>query len=557
MKLYQPLNQKGQSPKRLPILKYIIPFVWGNDSYESLIRYFDQSDKWKDDQVYNHENEIYEHVRDLINNKVDIKDAIGRAYAYEDGNKIKIQIREDISLDTRFNKINMILFQTNIGFLVMDINADSINNMDEIIAFNYEFKSISSTKDSRITIFDKPCEYGMNCDSHITIHDKPNKNTCIEITDIINKNTKYVYKEIFPDNAKNIRLIYNKKTKEKKFKYSVTETYNLKIFIMKMLSGIEINSFFNQFISNNTITKINAEGKTEGIPQILPRKANVFSIVLLDQRNDIDKLKYTFYRFRKGYKKSYLPSKEECEFINNNEIYRPFENSIWGVAREGFVNLAYMVDNEDTNKFFTNNGYVEKMDNYFYLYILILHQYYGLLNLTKEISRLPNTTDTYLEYRNQKDEFENLIEKRDKINFFYLKCVFEEVSHITHQAVLYEKMEKVLGIEKMINELDLETRRVTDIVSQVRQEQSEKREKKTRKFFTIVTGIFAILTVMEAVWNMVKFMKLDFLCCSNKALNELFTVVCIVIGGSIVIGGIIYLAFLRRDSRKERRKMRR
>lgn len=557
MNLYQSPKQKGQPKKRLPILKYIIPFVWGNDSYENLISFFDKSDKWKDDQLYNHENEIYEHVRDLINNKVDIKDAIGRAYSYKNANKIKIQVSEDISLNTSFNKINMISFQTNIGFLVMDINADTITNMDEIIALNHEFKSIRSTKDNSITIYDKPFECGMKCDSSITIYDKPHKNTCIEITDTINKNTIYVLKEMFPNNAEDIRLIYNKKNKEKEFKYTIPDNYNLKTFIMKMLTGVEINSFFNQFISKNTVKKINVEDQAEGLPQILPRKANIFSIVLVDQMNDIHELKHAFYRFRKGYKESYLPSKEECEFINNNEIYRPFENSIWGIAREGFVNLAYIVDNKDTNKFFTSNGYVDKMDNYFYLYILILHQYYGLLNLTKEISKLPNKTDTYIEYKNQKDEFQNLIEKRDKINFFYLKCVFEEVSHITHQSVLYEKMEKVLGIEKMINELDLETRRITDIVSQVRQKQTEKREKKTRKFFAIVTGIFAILTVMEAVWNMVKFMELDFLCCTNEALNELFTVICIVLGVSIIVGGVIYLVFLRTDNRNERRKMKR
>lgn len=490
------------------INQFVIPFAYNFSTKGKTFNHFitdlcnPEEGKWNPVKVKEDNNELYEHILALIS-----EDLTVNIQTEEDWHKSNyigqvLQLNKqgqyfpNMQLTCKgiarnisfcFEQINLFLFDTGIAFLVLMMNYDQFDDIEQVIVANNQVKAIKHSQ-----LFEAVTKTEMLDVDRIPFEDDNICNTCYEIVDDTDgRKIKYVLKEkiLFEEECiKEMKFISINKVKKLKITHNIISDKSLeyKSLINDILQEFEIITFFNQSFSKS----INRE---------MCNKANVFSAVSIrhEGQNEID-INKAFYRLRKGYTESYNPNENEFSDLNI-EVFKPFNDSFWGVSREGTANMTY--DSNDFMKY----GYAKRVTTYFYLYIIALHQYYGLLYLAKELSAFPSDIDRC----SQDSTYKELTAIRNKCHFFYLKCIFDEVSHITHQALYYERLISVLGIKKMQQEINYETERISGIVEQVKEMEVQKEKETEEKnnyilqlslsFIGIVFSIFSLVSTFDDV----------------------------------------------------------
>lgn len=234
-------------------------------------------------------------------------------------------------------------------------------------------------------------------------------------------------------------------------------------FIMPLINNFKIDDFYaNRWINKKTL--------------LIPDRALVFSSVYEIGDVDIEEQLYmNSYHLGRVYDLSYKMSPLE----KDNNFYRGFEDSIWYTSREGCNN--YLCTKEE-NKFYAST-YLERINTYFYLYILCLGQYYSLLELAHEVSVL--STDEEM-YSSNDNRLESLM---DQIHIFNLKNNYSQVGHLTQHNEFYEYLQKRLGINKMQQELEVELRALFEMIERKKAIKQEK----NYQVLSIIGGIFVVL----------------------------------------------------------------
>lgn len=272
--------------------------------------------------------------------------------------------------------------------------------------------------------------------------------SCEEILQYVYALKEYSYKGV------DFKIVNNEPVKINRF---------YEDFILPLIANFEIDDFYaNRWINNKTL--------------LIPDRALVFSSVYEIGNVDIEEHLYqNSYHFGRAYDTSYKMSPLE---INNN-FYRGFEDSIWYTSREGCNN--YLCTREE-NKFYSGT-YLERIDTYFYLYVLCLGQYYSLLELAHKVSAL--STDEN-KYSSRNSILEEMI---DQIHIFNLKNNYSQVGHLTQHNEFYEYLQNRLGINKMQEELEVELQALFEMIER---KKTIKQEKNNR-VLTIIGGIFVVL----------------------------------------------------------------
>ncbi|MGE5423043.1 MAG: hypothetical protein ACM3QW_07250 [Ignavibacteriales bacterium] len=218
-----------------------------------------------------------------------------------------------------------------------------------------------------------------------------------------------------------------------------------------------------------------------------------------------EQLKQYLFWMRRSFKESYKPAPGEFSLDNNPEVLQLFQNSYWGISVEGLANIAYLVDDDETNQFFSGNYYGNLENTYFFMYLLALHQRYTLLKFIKEAALLPYPLDRKISYKEAQDLNEQIYRLRKKIAYFVLRSTFYQVSNITHHNKLYKQIQQSLGITDLQNELELELQMLASINSieeQIRRDRKDEREKSLEDFITLISTMFVLITTTQAVWSM-------------------------------------------------------
>lgn len=266
--------------------------------------------------------------------------------------------------------------------------------------------------------------------------------------------------------------------------YLAEDCFNLSVVTANILGIFENVSFFEDNSKEKEDRK--EEDKTR------MSQALVFSMILLDKTYALEKerehlLKEYLFRLRCSFRETYKPAPVEFDIKDNEEVIQLFENSYWGVSLEGIVNIVHLVEDDRTNSFFAGGNYVNQfMPTYFYIYILALHQRYALLYLALEASKISKSNSSSRE----------ILKMRKKIGDFLLRCLFRQVSNITHQEKLYQTILKTLGVEKLVEELQVEMEvlsSLAELEEQKIKEENTERENKFRDFLSIFLTIFVVI----------------------------------------------------------------
>lgn len=236
----------------------------------------------------------------------------------------------------------------------------------------------------------------------------------------------------------------------------------------------------------------------------MPGKALVFVSDVIETEGHSDETSQVYMhllRLSRGYDAKYLFN---INRLDDYSLLHAFKDITWAMSYEGCACLGTPPSNNHSN--FLTEGFQERVSqNYFYLYILLLHQYYGLINLNRLIATLPSDLSSYVNQERRfkdsaKENYQRLRSIQDKVYFFYLRCMFDEVSFITHQNEFYKKLKSVHNIDNVLKELDFELSKLSHLTTEIRREEGAKIEvAKKRRFNFLSTGgsALVILTTFD------------------------------------------------------------
>lgn len=281
--------------------------------------------------------------------------------------------------------------------------------------------------------------------------------------------------------------------------------------VARFLDGIPVTSYFSE--------RRTWEGERK------PDRALLFSwLCRVREERDNGSL---IFRLAHGYYEGYQAPERFLSQLSEY-IYEPFQESRWYACQEGCANLVELSE----PKAFYENGYQKRVDTYFYLYILVLSQYYGLLGHAEQIAALPNSREVYRKGR----KMEQVQEYLENVQLFYMKNIFSQVSHFSHQNRFYGYLQDVMSVEKVNRELSMEL----EAVHQILKERREELQGRRLRLFSIVSAIFVIIQVFSSVHQVVDNLA------GGAAVWDKVAVDLVVIAASAVIGFLGWLIIRNR-----------
>jgi hypothetical protein len=228
-----------------------------------------------------------------------------------------------------------------------------------------------------------------------------------------------------------------------------------------------------------------------------PHNATVFSSVTFNNRfseNDLYKL---IFELSHAFKNSYKGNVEEAK----NSSVRSFENIYWFSALEGIANIAYFTGDKITDTFLEGTFFGNIKYTYLTMYIIALHRRYALLYYTMLASNFSsNINDFTNNTANGKDNYLLVNELRNKIAFFKLRCVYSDLTNISHQAKLNDDIEASLRVYKLMKELEDEVEAILALVK-LKEEKDHEDEMVIKESFNsslaFITGLISILAFLQ------------------------------------------------------------
>jgi len=193
-------------------------------------------------------------------------------------------------------------------------------------------------------------------------------------------------------------------------------------------------------------------------------------IQLAEQISDEEAQRYLFY-LRKGFHSSFIAYDENSIY---DFIWKQNKNLYWGGSMKGVVSLSYCIPGE--NNYFVTRQYVYNVRNdYFLLYMILLHQrqvllYYNYLAVKEQnnMKRLEQIKKELIRFR---------------INFAY-KTVSDEASY----QKFYHGMYECLSLESLNSDIQ-------DVIDRITEYQDFANEKGMNRALALIAifGIFSAL----------------------------------------------------------------
>ena len=436
---------------------HIVPFIYDGDKYESVVEKYSNKDlqgnlvklngwQLKDTSA----QQLFYNIENLISSKNDngrigimlerdLKDSVVTI----NNKTVKVLKTSEGNFKFSYKNIKLFLFETGIGFLCLEIE---FFKSTDIVLGNYYFKKFNH--------------------SHIE------EDYDFEDEDFIDK----LQNEIIQFETKgNIKASESKK----KILLKISEKLKRNEMISKIIeeSGVECTSFFTN--------KSDAD------------YGHVFTYVDVDNNKSLDDINNMLYYLKNSYKPSYKPTKNDLD--SNIQLY---ENVWWGMSIEALCCVAQYTENEKTDKFIKSTLGSEKIERiYLYIYIIMLHMRYALLNYIIQASSLPRRFKDY-----EKENVDTLNKLKEKIIMLDLRCIFNDVSNISAHIKIFDMMRNVLRIDKLESEISNEIDKFTKIIqihnekkgNELKEEQRMKNEA-IQNYIQIVTFSFAVFAFGSAI----------------------------------------------------------
>lgn len=213
------------------------------------------------------------------------------------------------------------------------------------------------------------------------------------------------------------------------------------------------------------------------------RRVDMFSAVLCDANTaDADSRAYKklCYRLANAY-----DSRDKDIVLNESDFYQPQDYTRWSFSKRGCCVVANLTGVGTTDAFLEDRWFVSVKSNYFYLYLMVLHQKYAIYNYLNTVAE--DTEKNYIKF-NQ----ESLIE-------FNSKYVFSIVSDEQFIQGAYLRMKEVNNVDEVYSDLEDELKRLFEYSQLKNEESNELRNNK----LNIISLIISVLCSASIIFDMV------------------------------------------------------
>ncbi len=210
------------------------------------------------------------------------------------------------------------------------------------------------------------------------------------------------------------------------------------------------------------------------------RRIDIFSCVLC-QKNDKKPLDILSYRLANA-----LDNRDKNLEVEEKQFYRPQENFRWCFSKRGASVVASLCDVESTNNFLNGRWFDTIQSNYYYLYILVLHQKYAIYNYLDNVAT--DTDKTFI-----KSNQESLID-------FNSKYIFSIISDETMLQKVYLGMKQVNNVDEVYGDLLDELKRMFDY-SQLKKDEANENRNSKFNFISLIISLLCGSSIIIETFN--------------------------------------------------------
>lgn len=396
------------------VLRYIVPFYVEredktNEQYEVLVEQLHGANGYELLGDSAKEKDLYKYIYDQIGIGNDTKE-LGCVYVKTQVKDIPEKIKNEVEKDSEIKIENK------------DKEEEKIENKPQPINLKYK---ISNEKILSIQI-DNYKIYLFKTGINFFVYDIKILEEC-ELDEL--EKFQNAFKELVRSDV--IKREYNKEDENGKT-VQTEGIYRGAEAIHKELTSIFAIDNIIRYYSEREI-KINK------VDTKVVDKPILFSYVsVLDE----DKLSAVYYKSA-YYLSTGFTTKYEYNERRMEKVFRPFDNIIWEISKEGCCGLA-VVENE---KHYLYSDFKTRVKNdYFLLYILVLHQAHVMLDFSNMIAReLPADYESYDDGEGKL--YETIKKIKLRLNVFLARNVYTSVSHIQHHNEFYDYAVRRLDIE--------------------------------------------------------------------------------------------------------------
>lgn len=358
------------------------------------------------------------------------------------------------------------LFKSGIGFFRYKLTPDRrfVDDTNELLLFCNAFKELSYKRnDYNFYLQEKERIELEGCDIERAITKKDKISEFLESSGFKNDGnyvTDGKVKISLDDNSEIEKITPSDKKGTALIHVSEKKDFNTGKWIASMLSDIPKLHFM--------------PSRSGGVPDTALQMS--YSFIESDSQNET----YDYiFRMGHGYSNSYNRSEE-----NLSDIFTPFSDDHFLVSVTGMAQCAVSGSSSQSNLFFENEA-PNRAENYFFIYLLILQQYYGLLYQSQRSACI--VTDN-IEKTTSLEALKNMV---CEINVFSIRNMFSKISYIPNYNNFYSYSKQMLDIGDIYEQTSQCLANMTDII----EKKESERHDELLYIFTIIGAIFAMTEV--------------------------------------------------------------
>lgn len=479
------------------VLRYIVPFSYEEEGdYEKLYAGMSASAVWQEDKLEEtKEQDIYDYLLQQLRYSKQ-KTNIGTMWKYAAGEPLKLAYckEEQTYLPVAVQDIGLCLFRSGVGFVWYELvlNKETFSK-EEFVKFQNVLKELNKTPNLEILykIENEAVRFPVTVEDFCPL-DSPEAKKAVKC--ISKTGTMMLRESALPPmpTGVEVALRYEVLGQDKwQVKYCGCSRFSLGDWIAGVLATLPCKVLF--FASRKNCLK-DATGKAA--VDTVPDKALLFHYIRMETpqaeltAEDGELLAQYAYYITSGYKDSYLFAEDYKQYM-----FHPFQNIYWYITKEGCG--CYVMSTQKNADFFRSGMKDKVKQDYFMLYLLIIHQSYTLLRYAQMIAyELPAEDKEYL--AKQAAYYETMEKLTSKLNSFLVKGAYASVSHIQHQNGFYQYGIERLSIKEDVQSVTVGVEALAQIQRLKHEAQEESKEKIEENNLTIGLGLLSLLAIISA-----------------------------------------------------------
>lgn len=214
------------------------------------------------------------------------------------------------------------------------------------------------------------------------------------------------------------------------------------------------------------------------------KRVDMFSAVLCDADTNEIKFDKNCYLLANT-----LDTRDTEISLTDNIFYRPQKYTRWSFSKRGCCVVSNLTGMAKTDSFLSCNWFNSIQTNYFYTYMMILHQKYAIYNYLNTVAS--DTNNNFIKF-NQ----ESLID-------FNSKYVFTIVSDEDFIQNVYLRVKDAVDIDEVYTDLLDELKRMFEY-SQLKSEESNEIRNNKLNIISVIISILCSITIIFDTINMFK-----------------------------------------------------